>query len=614
QHNYVDGNGTTLWDVTTDGGIYNNQITGIGRDDAMALDQRQSRSVENGTMVTIGHAGTIADTNLNHADTLSDGQFLLWGSNGGTTAFINAPAPSGYVRIGAVWHVAESGADLGNVLLRIDGTKMPVSAQPLQLVIDADGDFSDGNSTIVPLTLNGADWEATVNLADGDYFTVARAVVAEICGNNLDDDRDGLADAYDPDCTGGVPVCSTDSVAFTIQEQTCTTSGGFSEYQSPLIADIDQDGTPEIIAGHLSTNQMRILDSTTLAVKHTINTGSGIGLKWNAMAVGQLDGAGFLEIAFITTDDRMRVAHYNGSSWTVLYSDVLPTSVINTATDLQTNGMSIADFNQDGVPELYNGNIIYSVDFSGSCTVCITQAVNGDAVAPDSHGNNGNNSGNFSVAIDIFEPGDPQCTVNPSECNGLEIVAGYRVYSVDVDAGTATARADLRTLTGSNIYADGPTAVADMNNDGQLDVVTNGINGRLYIWSPYDGTVYGIWTTSSGSRSPLSIGNIYDDDLADDGLKNGSVVDLPETVTMANTDLRAFNLNSPSTYIWTLGTSDTSGVTGISFFDFNGDSIKEIVYRDETRLRILYGGPIAYKPTQVSGADRNYTTFACGSG
>ncbi|MCB0086755.1 MAG: hypothetical protein KDE54_02495, partial [Caldilineaceae bacterium] len=79
-------------------------------------------------------------------------------------------------------------------------------------------------------------------------------------------------------------------------------------------------------------------------------------------------------------------------------------------------------------------------------------------------------------------------------------------------------------------------------------------------------------------------------------------------------DLRAYNLNSPSNYIWTLGTSDTSGATGISFFDFNGDSIKEIVYRDETRLRILYGGPIAYKPTQVSGADRNYTTFACGSG
>ena len=46
-------------------------------------------------------------------------------------------------------------------------------------------------------------------------------------------------------------------------------------------------------------------------------------------------------------------------------------------------------------------------------------------------------------------------------------------------------------------------------------------------------------------------------------------------------------------------------------YDFNGDGISEIVYRDESNLRILYGGGTPFPPGV--DAERNWfkTTLAC---
>ena len=61
-HNYVASDGTTtFWDVSANTG-YNNNIAGIGRDDASRLVQRQSRS-QSSNLVTMGLGNTIAATN-----------------------------------------------------------------------------------------------------------------------------------------------------------------------------------------------------------------------------------------------------------------------------------------------------------------------------------------------------------------------------------------------------------------------------------------------------------------------------------------------------------------------------------------------------------------------
>ena len=39
--------------------------------------------------------------------------------------------------------------------------------------------------------------------------------------------------------------------------------------------------------------------------------------------------------------------------------------------------------------------------------------------------------------------------------------------------------------------------------------------------------------------------------------------------------------------IWEINTTDSSGATGMTIFDLNGDGINELIYRDETALKIF---------------------------
>ena len=86
-HNYLASDATTIfWDVAANAGS-NNNIAGIGRDDASRLVQRQSRS-QRSNLVTMGLGNTIAATNTtNTASFSADKQFLVWGDNGASDRF-----------------------------------------------------------------------------------------------------------------------------------------------------------------------------------------------------------------------------------------------------------------------------------------------------------------------------------------------------------------------------------------------------------------------------------------------------------------------------------------------------------------------------------------------
>ncbi|MBV1887967.1 MAG: choice-of-anchor D domain-containing protein, partial [Urechidicola sp.] len=147
---YVDSDGTVIWDQSADSGIYNFDIAGIGRDDASELNQKQSRSVNNANddfdsdpetnrtegVLTIGLTD-IYDTNkLNQSDnatTLNDKEYLVWGNNGAdltlaaTTVAVNmssgiTPALTTNVTFTAmqrVWKVVENGGDIATAKVRI---------------------------------------------------------------------------------------------------------------------------------------------------------------------------------------------------------------------------------------------------------------------------------------------------------------------------------------------------------------------------------------------------------------------------------------------------------------------------------------------------------------
>jgi len=88
-NNYTTSQDVIVWDATANAGFYNN-VAGIGKDDISALEQKQSRSqmVSAGNQVTMA-VGDIATTNMANPNSLSNGQFLVWGDNGNSTMMSN---------------------------------------------------------------------------------------------------------------------------------------------------------------------------------------------------------------------------------------------------------------------------------------------------------------------------------------------------------------------------------------------------------------------------------------------------------------------------------------------------------------------------------------------
>lgn len=82
--NYLAADGTTkVWDKAANS-TYHNNVAGIGRDDASALNQKQSKSVNAGFQPTLG-LGTIAASNAANSSTFAaDKTFLMWGSDTAT--------------------------------------------------------------------------------------------------------------------------------------------------------------------------------------------------------------------------------------------------------------------------------------------------------------------------------------------------------------------------------------------------------------------------------------------------------------------------------------------------------------------------------------------------
>lgn len=172
--NYVASNGAVLWNATANNG-YNSNIAGIARDDASALNQKQSTSVNGSFQITMGNGNTIAGSNTAHNQNFAGNlSAVLWGDNGGgTTAWTSAGAPANAQIISRTWKVQVTGT-VGTVKIRVPATGLPSpGAGRMAILVDNDNNFSTG-ATAYPMTQNGADWEVEgLRFSNGQFFTIA---------------------------------------------------------------------------------------------------------------------------------------------------------------------------------------------------------------------------------------------------------------------------------------------------------------------------------------------------------------------------------------------------------------------------------------------------------
>lgn len=194
-YNYTDASGRVLWNVE-DNRSYNYRVTGIGRDDAMCLNQKQSANSE-GDGISIGF-GTVEKSNGANKQEIGNGTFMLWGDNGKSTSFNNSKSitPGTMDRM---WKIYSYDHEHHTCQLRID--KKAIGFPSLNqgfyywLAIDGQGDsnfdyaaakyIKPASEDSCYLYYNDIIWDADNNGSDvftivtgSSFFITASAVVS----------------------------------------------------------------------------------------------------------------------------------------------------------------------------------------------------------------------------------------------------------------------------------------------------------------------------------------------------------------------------------------------------------------------------------------------------
>ena len=483
-------------------------------------------------------------------------------------------------------------------------------------VLDNDTYLASCEPGIVPIITSGPFVSGATATVDGrnivyvpaPYFVGRDSIIYEIScsggGNTatvyiiVHDLPDNIDDA---DCF--VPF---GTFTFTVKQQWNVV--GAHQNTGTLVGDLDGDGLPEIIAYSPDLLKIVVHNGQTGAEKASIAIptaygGGGWQPHMTALLV-DADKNGKAEI-IVTKNDL-----------TIMSYEVNTTSGFNlvqkwaSAATFQNMGIlnslpqpNVVDFNGDGIPELLVYNRIYNAVTGAYLGMTEANAAAHCGIDKGKPAGT-NNSSNFQTAADMDGDGLP------------EIVAGGKVYKVNFNA--AKDAVSCSVIYSKSTVNDGFTAVADIDMDGHLDIVVSyivGMNTYLDVWSPKSPisihhTVY--TSTTSPAHSFPFVGDIDGYIHAETGKLHPEICIV--TARPNSNDggyVFAYKYTNATTLTqkWRLDTSDRSGGTGITLFDFNNDGINELVYRDETLLRILNGRLDATPTLAGVGA-----SFACESG
>jgi gliding motility-associated-like protein len=498
------------------------------------------------------------------------------------------------------------------------------SLQPTEKIflakIDLEGNISGEDCDfLTPLEVNGqvyqnpfeGTYNLTTNLPNFNFNALQSSSVDaqmlvteecagacdELCFNGYDDDGDGLVDFFDPDCpcvdsvVCGRPfynVCEPDCKIepeigpFSMEELWTFNNVGNNTIAS--VADVDGDCLPDIILPFTNNNLLRVLDGETGALKSSIP--ATFINNYTQGATGDVDLDGKAEIFVnIQNNGSSRLARYD---WDDGLESLSLTWVSNQPVQSSSNvpaanfSPGLADFDFNGVAEVYIGNQI----FNSQTGILLASGGN------NSQGTFLLGTSNFmtstSIAVDILSQ------ENCATCTGLELVAGNQVYSVVLVSYDNPALNNMIVERELSTQPDGATRIVDFDRDGDLDAVVSTMTALnsgafVYIWDLQTENLIGTPFTNIPNGGAQRIGHASIGDVDNDGW--------PEIViaTQSNFSILEDYQNGggvnwgsvPASLKSTIGTTDTSGGTGASVFDLNGDGAVEIVYRDENNLRVL---------------------------
>ena len=347
---------------------------------------------------------------------------------------------------------------------------------------------------------------------------------------------------------------------------------------TPMVADMDGDGLPEIIACCYASGApyyntgFHVVNGQTGELKYTLNTvqycNSGL-----MATIADVDHDGKSELFLLGRDQRLYCYNYNGGvRW----------SSANTVANNYL--LSAADVNNDGVAEIVCGEYVYDAQ-TGVLLLHGSMVETGMGFGAP----HGVHLPYYHIPYYMYALGDVDGD------GTLELCAGNTIYKLVITNNAGTAGNSWTILrqaeTPGVTNKDGQTFLVDFDNDDDFDVCVIGITHSLtqntsshtldvYVW---DGQ-----TSQMIAHSQLFVRNKCGASIPYSGDLNGD--GYPEIIFNSPPGMMAYTYDTVSSSMSLMHSyvpfSETAGFT---VFDFNQDGRNEIVYRGATQLYIVDG-------------------------
>ncbi|MDR1730086.1 MAG: FG-GAP-like repeat-containing protein [Prevotellaceae bacterium] len=367
-------------------------------------------------------------------------------------------------------------------------------------------------------------------------------------------------------------------------------------YANILVGDVTGDGVPEIITLNYAWNTPRysnaiLIFNNDLTLQKAI---SGLPTAESyvtlSLALGDVDSDGVPEIIYGSgqnPDETLYRLYAYRADGTLVWTSNQPYIASTSDGRFHSSTISVADLDGDGNVEVFAGDRVFDGKTGNLLATLPAGGGRGMQLNPSMEGING-----YLPAIgDVDEDGIQ------------ELVCGNTTYKVVINSRTDPAQNTVG-IVGQINMVDGYSSLADIDGDGSVDVVVvgrpdEGDDSQMYVWSGKG--------TSGNQIGQTVLGTVYKLQPGDQGYninydtrygQNGSrpfIGDIngdgkPEIAYTSFCQLSIFAYDTAANLFeqkYRVGTTDESAATTLSLFDFNLDGKSELVYRDETNLRIM---------------------------
>jgi hypothetical protein len=402
-------------------------------------------------------------------------------------------------------------------------------------------DSATDSATTAPTSPTTADAETTVGTAD---TTAGETGFLPGCG---EDPPPGFMVPFDDQCAVMPSVGAFNPVVEWHKATWVAGPESKSSVSAPVVAQLtDDDGDGEVTPADMpdvlviTYNDPSTLSSCWLRAVSGDGTTEIFSVQ-NAqfsrnenLSVGDIDGDGLVEIVTKAKDQKVYAYEHDGTlKWT--------SPDLGAHTGIYDSTVSISDMNGDGQPELVTGRAI--LDNTGALLGAGTHGIG----VPTG---NSNADASMSFAVDINGDGEQ------------EVIVGNAAYNL--------AGADVWF----NMQEDGFPGTLDLEADGMAEIVVVS-NAKVRVQTGVDGTVLWDVPVPGGLGGPPTVADFDGDGLPEIGVAGVNLYSV---------------FDGDGSVLWSATTQDaSSGITGSSVYDFEGDGIADVVYADERDLWVFSG-------------------------